>query len=55
MHFPFNISVVLFSNEYKLYQARTNLDMKKKMPLYDLLTVLKDTVILDLFSKKRKK
>ena len=55
MHFPFHISVVLLANIYKHIQARTNMDMESKMLLYDLLTFLKDTAILDLFSKMHKK
>ena len=54
MRFPFHISVVLLANIYKYNQVRTNMDMESKMLLYDLLTFLKDTVILDLFSKMHK-
>ena len=55
MHFPFHISVVLLANIYKHNQATTNMDMESKMLLYDLLTLLKDTVILDLFLKNTQK
>ena len=54
MHFPFHISVILLANIYTHNQARTDMDMVSKMLLNDLLTLLKDIVILDLFSKMHK-